>query len=271
MKKRKGTAALCTLAAILLLGVFALPATVRADTEGDFTYRITAGQATITKYNGSAADLTIPGTLGGCLVTGIGEEAFYNCNSLERVTINNGVTIIGDSAFRECYNLEAVTIPDSVTQMGKMVFLYCTELTGVTLGNQITTIESSAFDGCTALKEIHIPDSVLSVADNAFRDVPLKTVHYGGTKEQWDKIDLGNNTVFDTVELKTTENSADPTDPSQPTDSTEPSQPAAPVNSGNTANPTQCSHTGYWIAIIALSVTLAGCIAVIALLLKKRT
>lgn len=44
-------------------------------TEGDYTYTVADGVATITKYTGSATTLTIPETLGGYEVQGIGSSA----------------------------------------------------------------------------------------------------------------------------------------------------------------------------------------------------
>ena len=81
----------------------------------------------------------------------------------------------------------------------------CTGLTSVVISEGTTFIETKAFSGCTALEEITIPVSMFSIADDAFKDVPLKTVHYAGTEEQWNKIDLNNNACFATAEIKFTQ------------------------------------------------------------------
>ncbi|MBR3827671.1 MAG: leucine-rich repeat domain-containing protein, partial [Alistipes sp.] len=67
----------------------------------------------------------------GNSVTSIGWEVFYNCTSLESVTIGNGVTSIGGSAFENCTSLTSVTIPDSVTKIGERAFYDCSSLTSV--------------------------------------------------------------------------------------------------------------------------------------------
>ena len=46
------------------------------------------------KYNGTATHAVIPNS-----VTGIGINAFRDCNSLQNITIPNSVTRIGDCAF----------------------------------------------------------------------------------------------------------------------------------------------------------------------------
>ena len=66
-------------------------------------------------------------------VTSIGERAFFDCRSLQSVTIPNSVTSIGESAFSHCDNLQSVTIPNSVTTIGGYAFLDCKNLQSVTI------------------------------------------------------------------------------------------------------------------------------------------
>ena len=58
---------------------------------GDYQYSVNKGVATITKYTGSAATLTIPGKLGGYTVTGIGNYAFKGNKTLTEITIPKNV------------------------------------------------------------------------------------------------------------------------------------------------------------------------------------
>ena len=265
----------------LTLVLCLLPTTAEAATEGNFTYEISDGKATITDCKTSVSgDITIPSTLGGCPVTTISNGAFFNCTGLTSVTIPDSVTAIGYYAFQDCTGLTAVTIGDSVTSIEGFVFYGCTGLTSVTIGDSVTTIEGSAFYGCTALEEITIPVSMFSIADDAFQDVPLKTVHYGGTKEQWEKIDLNNNVCFATAEVKTTEKPADPApgapaDPSEPTDPSTPTEPSTPAPTepsapGNPTEPEKANHTICLVAIVVLSLALAGSITLNLLQHKKK-
>ena len=51
----------------------------------------------LVRYEGYAQDITIPEG-----ITGIHDNAFYMCESLESVTIPESVTSIGDRAFHGC-------------------------------------------------------------------------------------------------------------------------------------------------------------------------
>ena len=52
-------------------------------------------------------------------ITEIGDNAFYNCTSLNTITFPNGLEVIGDNAFYACGQLTNVVIPNSVTSIGK--------------------------------------------------------------------------------------------------------------------------------------------------------
>ena len=107
--------------------------------------------------------LTIPGS-----VTSIDKDAFCFCSSLTSVTIPDSVTSIGDSAFYGCESLTSVTIPDSVTSIGSCAFYGCASLTSVTIPDSVTSIGGSAFYGCESLTSVAIPDSVTSIGGSAF-------------------------------------------------------------------------------------------------------
>ena len=103
-------------------------------------------------------------------LTSIGDGAFNWCESLESITIPDGVKSIGNYAFAGCSALESITIPDSVLNIGDSAFEGCTALESITIPDSVLSIGYSAFKECTALKNITIPGSVLSIGDNAFKE-----------------------------------------------------------------------------------------------------
>ena len=129
--------------------------------------------AEVIQKNGYVGDIIIPETIVfnqvSYGVTGIGNEAFSECESLTSIVIPNSVTSIGFAAFYKCFSLTTVVIPDSVTSIGKYAFRDCSSLTSIVIHDGVTRIGRSAFDGCSSLTSIVIPDSVTSIGHEAFR------------------------------------------------------------------------------------------------------
>ena len=65
--------------------------------------------ATITGYIGNGGAVTVPETIDGILVTGIG-LGFYGCENVTSVTIPGSVTNIGEDAFLLSTNITAINV-----------------------------------------------------------------------------------------------------------------------------------------------------------------
>ncbi|MCL1854102.1 MAG: leucine-rich repeat domain-containing protein [Clostridia bacterium] len=96
--------------------------------DGNYTYALTNGQASIAKYHGDAAWLAIPDQWNGIPITAVGEGAFYARGGLTAVTIPSSITSIGPYAFCGCDRLHSVLIPSGCTSIGVGAFSVCASL-----------------------------------------------------------------------------------------------------------------------------------------------
>ena len=74
-------------------------ASVSEVTSGDFAYTVSAGEATITRYVGAAAAVTIPAQIDGINVVYIANGAFEENTIIESVVFSDGIKEIGSSVF----------------------------------------------------------------------------------------------------------------------------------------------------------------------------
>ena len=88
--------------------------------------------AKLIKGNSKAKEVTVPGSITidniNCHVNEIDRYAFAGFNSLESVTLSEGIQIIGETAFQNCYKLNKVVLPSSLTVFGSKAFEKCSRL-----------------------------------------------------------------------------------------------------------------------------------------------
>lgn len=78
------------------------------------------------------------------------------------------MTSIGEQAFHNCTGLTSMSITNGVTQIGGNSFAYCENLVSIGIPKSVTSIGAGAFNQCSS----------------------LTSVYYGGTKEEWNAIDI---------------------------------------------------------------------------------
>jgi hypothetical protein len=99
----------------------------------------------------------------------IGKEAFYFCQGLNSVEMQDGVRSIGAWAFVGSA-LTAVTIPASVTNIGDSAFWFCRQLADVTcnaISPPALPENSSAFNICAAAVQIRVPSQSVNAYKTA--------------------------------------------------------------------------------------------------------
>ena len=102
-------------------------------------------------------------------VTGIGNNAFYQCSKLTSIILPSGVEIIGSKVFLSCSQLVSIELPDSVTEIGDSAFQSCNKLTLDKLPNNLVSIGASCFEG-SAISISTIPSSVNYIGDSVFNN-----------------------------------------------------------------------------------------------------
>ena len=139
----------------------------KADTYGDYEYTVNDDGKTVTieKYNGSAADLTVPYSINGKTVTVIGNSAFYWRSSLVTVKLPSGLLDIQQDAFFMCKNMSQITLPSGLISIGDSAFYSCRSLTSITLPSSLKSIGGRAFWDCKGLSVLIIPANVSNVGN----------------------------------------------------------------------------------------------------------
>lgn len=131
-------------------------------------------------------------------VTSIKYNAFENCSALQKVTIGDDVTLIQDSAFLSCKQLREVHFGTGIKTIGKRAFFGCTNLAALSLSDGIEIIGQEAFSACSQLTSVAIGKGLKSIGDEAFFNCTNFTeLKFGGTKAEWDEVQLGTKWTWD--------------------------------------------------------------------------
>lgn len=91
-----------------------------------------------------------------------------NKETLNSVSVKEGVTAIGAAAFMNCTNIAEINLPDSIEQIGTDAFSQCKALQSIYLSENIEIIRSSAFSNCSSLTEVRLPSKLKKVNSHTF-------------------------------------------------------------------------------------------------------
>ncbi len=78
-------------------------------------------------------------------VTFIGDNSFFDCDSLINVVIPDGIISIGANSFGSCENITTMVFPESLTFIGNNAFYGCSSLISIIIGDNVTHIGDEAF------------------------------------------------------------------------------------------------------------------------------
>ncbi len=97
---------------------------------------------------------------------------------IKKIELQSGITYIGQYAFSGCNNCETVIISDGVIYIG-----------------------NAAFRNCVSMSSVYIPGSVYQIRAFAFYRCQLTDIYYGGTKAQWENIDIQEDINYGNLPL----------------------------------------------------------------------
>lgn len=96
------------------------------------------------------------------------EACFNACESLEKITMHNGLMAIRDYVFHSCYSLKLVELPESLCEIGEGAFMNCSNLSKINIPSKIKAIKPYTFQRCKGLKSVYTGDNVEKIGENAF-------------------------------------------------------------------------------------------------------
>lgn len=106
-------------------------------------------------------------------VVGVGENAFYRCDSLTSFSAR-GINYIGTQSFCGCTMLKTIEFTASLRRVGEGAFAYCRGLARMELPPGVESIGISAFSMCEGLEEVGMATRVERICDaTTFHGCPL--------------------------------------------------------------------------------------------------
>lgn len=211
LKNRKVKVSRLTFWGICIIGMLCCGKVSLAEelTSEDVTYKVLDEEADTIEITGVSTSgeekaktdgsLTVPATIDGYQVVGLGEQAFLTFalqGSLTSVTISEGVEYIGSYTFANLPKLTEVNLPSTLQSIGYGCFASCTSLTTIELPENMKELGEACFRQ-SAIATIDIPDSIETIGADCFRTTPLKTI----TLPEKSTLTLGARAFYNCDEL----------------------------------------------------------------------
>ncbi len=136
--------------------------------EGNFSYTVANGNATVTGVDDIDGEVVVPEKLGGYTVSKIADGAFAGSEKIEKVYIPDTVKTIGSMCFAYSTSIKSVRLSKNILAIEEGLFYQCSSLIGVTIPDGVSYISSKAFSQCPSLTSVAVPHTVTSISDDAF-------------------------------------------------------------------------------------------------------
>ena len=131
-------------------------------------------------------------------LTSIDSNALDNLCIISRITTPKKLKSIGSYAFKGVSNLRYIYLNRGLESIGNFCFNGCELLKSIIIPYGVETIPQGCFSGCYNLEYITIPESVTNIEASSFSGLTkLKSILYGGTEEQWNRISISSNSDID--------------------------------------------------------------------------
>lgn len=153
----------------------------------------------ITSYTGSKTSFTVPDSINGITVTGVGESVFEGKN-ISEIILPETVTSIGTNAFKNCSMLKTV-FAKGVETLGDYAFYNCTFLKNLYLNKLKSIGKYALYSICTNHYELTGTtvsldlSAVSSISEGAFQHAAVSDIDLGTVSS------IGKSAFLDCISL----------------------------------------------------------------------
>ena len=141
----------------------------------------------ILSYEGKEVYVKAPERIDNLPVTVIGKDAFRvntdifpnSANkNIKEIILPETVSVIKENAFRDCEGLEKINLPKNLFTLEAGAFASCVNLKEITLPENLKIISEELFAGCKNLKHFQIPKNIVKIQNNAFCSAGIEEVTF---------------------------------------------------------------------------------------------
>ena len=126
----------------------------------------------------------------------IGTYAFYNLDTIEKITFGNGTFRICSNAFEGCDNLKEVVFGENIEVIDYRSFFNCDSLTDIVILDSTLALGTEAFAGCDNLANVTIGSGIVETGSSVFANCKAKLTVNSNIP---DSSDIFDNSQFSEV------------------------------------------------------------------------